>query len=209
MPHRQAVVYCECQHKVSVKEAGTFVSVTMETLMIIINLSISLHIHTQAADIVQVLQKAYRSANKGIKSRKTSDSSFPSPLSSGFEFQKVKGRVHTMEDEDELIEHKSLSQFTRRAVSSQPVRDAHPRAYKQAINACTVLSYAVCYISYSYMVLTHSLTHTAHSHRGIPLHSLKSYEYNFLRLHPFTPHTSHPHTCTHHTLTKGQEEGQS
>ena len=61
----------------------------------------------QAADIVQAIQKAYRSASKGIsKTRKESTSSvYGQPRNSGADVKRVMPRMN-MEDEDELLEFK-------------------------------------------------------------------------------------------------------
>ncbi len=63
-------------------------------------------LHMQAADVVQAIQKACRSASKGFKSRKISDSTFPRPKSSQAEAQRLPRPRMYMEDEEELLEYK-------------------------------------------------------------------------------------------------------
>lgn len=75
---------------------------------------------SQASDIVQVLQKAYRSASKGMgKSRKPSESSsVPKPK---VKVQAVNSRLNAMEDEDELIEHKPINSARRDSKRTIPL----------------------------------------------------------------------------------------
>ena len=75
----------------------------------------------QAADIVQVLQKAFK-ASKGIsKHRKGSESgSAPHPKQ---EKQMMTSHFNAMEDEDDIIEHKSLYSAPRRD-SKRPVQNS-------------------------------------------------------------------------------------
>lgn len=62
----------------------------------------------QAADVVQALQKAYRNATKEKKVRKFTESTHVQTKAAVSEGPKVRRPMQFMEDEDEVIEHKSF-----------------------------------------------------------------------------------------------------